>query len=165
VSSLASSAAPVGRVSRALLFASLALNLFFVGIFGALAVRHHLPDAGARPGEPPRTAGARIARLAAALPEPDGARLQEDFGARREAIEAAGAAYREAQEQIRAALRREPFDAAALREAMVASRAARLKLDEMVQEVIAAATEQMSPDGRRRVADYTPPPRGPESQK
>ena len=165
MTSIISSAAPAARASRGLLLASLALNLFFIGISGAYALRHLSPGTPARPGEPARGAAARIERLAVALPADDGARLRQDFGARREAIEAAGSAYREAQERIRVATRAEPFDASALREAMADARSVRQRLEEMLQDVIATAAGRMSPDGRRRLADYTPPPRGPEPQR
>jgi uncharacterized membrane protein len=165
MSSIISPAAPAARASRGLLLASLALNLFFIGISGAYAVRHLSQGTPARPGEPARGAGARIERLAVALPADDGARLRQDYGSRREAIEAASAAYREAQERIRAATRAEPFDAAALRQVMADARSARQRLEEMLQDVIATAAGRMSPDGRRRLADYTPPSRGPEPQR
>src|SRR5207244_11113313 len=59
--------APAGRWSRWILFASLALNLFFVGAWAAFAWRHY---AGERHG--PWNPATRIERLAASLPSADG---------------------------------------------------------------------------------------------
>ena len=58
--------ASAGRWSRWLLFASLALNLFFVGAWAALAWRHYAWD---RHG--PWNPATRIERLASALPPGD----------------------------------------------------------------------------------------------
>jgi hypothetical protein len=39
---------------------------------------------------------------------------------------------------------------------MADARAARLKLDETLQDVIATASAAMTPEGRRKLADWTP---------
>jgi uncharacterized membrane protein len=142
-----------GSRSRRILLASLALNLFFVGAWAALEWRHHF---GARHGGAPGTPETRIERLASALPAADAEKLRNEFRARREKIEAATAAYRLAQGRMRAALRAEPFNPDALRTAMADARTARLQLDEALQDVIAAASAQMAPEGRRKLADWTP---------
>ena len=56
------------RSSRWLLIGSLALNLFFIGTIGSLAVRHYVMPSQPAATERPRTAAARIERLAAPLP-------------------------------------------------------------------------------------------------
>jgi len=143
--------APAGRRSRWILFASLALNLFFVGACAALAWRHY---AWERHGHwNPAT---RIERLAASLPPGDGEKLRSEFRAHQSNIEAAVTTYRQAQRHMREALRAEPFNAEALRAAMAEARTARGKLDEALQDVIATAGAAMTPEGRRSLADWTP---------
>lgn len=143
--------ARVGRWSRWILFTSLALNLFFVGAWAALAWRHY---AWARhgPGDP----ATRIERLAAALPPGDADKLRAEFHAHQGDIAAAVAAYREAQRRTRDALRVEPFNVEAVRAEMAEARVARGKLDATLQDVIATATATMTPEGRRNLADWTP---------
>jgi uncharacterized membrane protein len=136
--------------SRWILFVSLALNLFFIGAWAAFAWRHY---AWERHHWTPAT---RIERLAAALPAGDADKLRSEFRARQGNIEAAIASYRQAQHGMREALRAEPFNADALRSAMADARAARGKLDEALQDVIATAGAAMTPQGRRSLADWTP---------
>ena len=143
--------ASTGRWSRWILFASLALNLFFVGAWAAFAWRHY---AWERHG--PWNPATRIERLAASLPPGDGERLRGEFRAHQRNIEAAITVYRQAQRRMREALRAEPFNAEALRAAMAEARTARGKLDEALQGVIAAAGAAMTPEGRRSLADWTP---------
>jgi uncharacterized membrane protein len=143
--------APRSAWSRRVLLISLALNLFFVGAWAALAWRHY---ADGRHGH--FTPANRIERLAAALPAADADKLRAEFQARTGDVEAATAAFRAAQHHMREALRAEPFSLEALRGGMADARAARLKLDETLQDVIATASAGMTPDGRRRLADWTP---------
>jgi uncharacterized membrane protein len=147
------------RASRTVLFVSLALNLFFLGVLGATAVRQLWlqPPAAL---EPSRSAAERIDRLAATLSAPDAEKLRTEFRAREQILEAAHAAYRRAQERVRAALRAEPFDVAAVRSAMAETRAARQALDLALHEVISTAAAQMSPAGRNSLADWSPPHSG-----
>ncbi len=58
---------------------------------------------------------------------------------------------------MRAALRAEPFDAAAVRSAMADTRAARQALDLALHDVIATAAAEMSPAGRNSLANWSPP--------
>ena len=143
--------APAGRWSRWILFASIALNLFFVGAWAALAWRHYAWD---RHG--PWNPATRIERLASALPPGDADKLRSEFHAHQRNIEAATASYRQAQHHTREVLRAEPFNAEALRAAMADARTARGKLDEALQDVIATAGAAMTPEGRRSMADWTP---------
>jgi len=143
------------RTSRIVLFVSLALNLFFLGVLGATAVREFWLQPPAF--QPSRTAAERIDRLAATLEADDAEKLRARFHDREQKLEAAHSAYRRAQEAVRAALRAEPFDVAAVRSAMAETRAARLALDQALHEVISTAAVQMSPAGRNRLADWSPP--------
>src|SRR3954453_13084589 len=106
------------RSSRWLLIGSLALNLFFVGTVGALALRHILSPPQAAEVERPRTAAARIERLAAPLPAADAEKLRSAFRARASDAENAREGLNRSYERIQAALRAQPFDPAQLRAAM-----------------------------------------------
>src|ERR1051326_8908510 len=147
------------RASRVLLFVSLALNVFFLGVLGATAVRQFWlqPQAAF---EPSRTAAERIDRLGASLPAPHAEKLRAEFRRREPAREAADSAYRPSQDAVRAALRADPFDLAAVRAAMADTRAARQALDLALHEVIDSAAEHMSPAGRNRLASWSPPHAG-----
>ena len=141
---------------RRLLLGSLALNLFFIGIAGSMAVRHWI--------EPPpaaldRSDAARIGRIAATLPPADAELLRAQFAQQREAVETARETIRRTQDAIRAALRAEPFDVAAMRAAMTETRAARETFYQTLQSVVATAASQMTPAGRNKLADWRPPPR------
>ena len=144
--------------SRWLLFGSLALNLFFIGIGGALLVQ----NSGLGPAAPAaidRSVAGRIDRLASALPAEDGNRLRAAYAAHREDIDGARAAYQRAQDTTRGTLRVQPFDGTALRSAMAQMREAKLGFDRKLQDLIAQVAADMSPAGRRKLADYHPPTR------
>jgi uncharacterized membrane protein len=146
------------RSSRWLLVGSLALNLFFVGTIGALAVRHYVMPAPQAAAERPRTAAARIERLAAPLPAADAEKLRVAFRAREAAAEGARDTLNRAFERMQAALRAQPFDPAQLRVALADVRAARPPYEQVMQEIYLAAATAMSPEGRARLAD------GPQSR-
>jgi uncharacterized membrane protein len=99
-------------LSRWLLLGSLALNLFFVGIAIAMAVRAPAPSYW------DRNVFVRVERLAATLPPADADILRGEINANRAAIADAQTAYHTAQDHIRNVLRQEPFDVEALRAAM-----------------------------------------------
>ena len=136
--------------SRWLLLGSLALNLFLIGLMVALITR-----------EPPatdRSPAGRIDGLASTLPAADGAKLRANFAANRANVDGARKKYEDSREAIRAVLRREPFDNAALRAAMAESRAARQEFDTALQAVMAQAAGEMSPAGRAALADWRSSP-------
>jgi uncharacterized membrane protein len=150
------SPAAVGdRASRTVLFVSLALNLFFLGLLGAAAVRQGWSPAPAM-WEPSRSAAERIDRVAATLPVADAAKLRSEFHSHETSLEAAHSAYRRTQDAMRAALRAEPFDAVALRSAMAQTRGARQELDRALHDVISTAAADMSAAGRNKLADWPP---------
>lgn len=142
------------RTSRLLLIGSLALNLFFIGTIVALAVRHTIAPAQPAATERPRTAAARIERLAAPLPAADAEKLRAAFHAREAAAEGGREALNRAFERIQGALRAEPFDAAQLRAAFGETRAARPVYEQAMQEIITAAASGMSAEGRARLAEW-----------
>lgn len=140
--------APAAAASRWLLFASLALNLFFVGVAFALLIR--------QPAPPDRSVAGRIDRLAVTLPAADARKLRDEFQAHRNAVENARQAYDAARDTIRQALRRQPFELPAMQDAMTRSRAARQGFDQELQTLLAAAAAEMSPEGREGMAQWPP---------
>jgi uncharacterized membrane protein len=136
--------------SRWLLLGSLALNLFFVGIAVAMFVRS--------PGPPnwDRNVFVRVERIAASLPPSDADILRGQIKGRHDTIEDAQGKFRASQDTIRAMLRKEPFDIAAVQDAMAKARTARQNFDQTIQGVFAGSAAQMSPAGRQALADWPP---------
>jgi uncharacterized membrane protein len=136
--------------SRWLLLGSLALNLFFVGVVLAIAIRAPASSSW------DRSIFVRVERLAATLPPADADLLRGRINGSRGAIEEAQSNYRAAQEMTRDTLRQDPFDPAAMQAAMAKSRAARQNFDQVVQGVFAGTAAQMSSAGRHALADWPP---------
>src|SRR3954471_15212387 len=136
------------RSSRWLLIGSLALNLFFIGTILSLAARQYVMPGQPAVTERPRTAAARIERLAAPLPVADAEKLRAAFRARESAAEGARDVLNKAYERAQGILKAQPFDAAALRAALADGRAARPAYDQIMQEVLIAGASAMSPEGR-----------------
>jgi uncharacterized membrane protein len=128
--------------SRWLLLGSLALNLFFVGVAVAMAVRAPAPPAW------DRNVFVRVEHIADTLPPSDADLLRGQINANRQIIDDVQTKYHSAQDAIHAALRREPFDVDAMRAAMAQTRAARQSFDQVIQGVFAFSAAQMSPAGR-----------------
>ncbi|HYC16317.1 MAG TPA: periplasmic heavy metal sensor [Pseudolabrys sp.] len=144
--------------SRWLLLGSLALNLFFVGVAIAMAVRAPAPSYW------DRNVFVRMDRLAATLPPADADILRSRINASRTVIEDAQASYHTAQDQIHEVLRQEPFDVEALRAAMAKTRTGRQAFDQTIQGVFAGIAANISPAGRQALANW-PPGRKPASDK
>ena len=144
------------RSSRWLLIGSLALNLFFIGTIASLAARHYVMHTQPAATERPRTAAARIERLAAPLPAADAEKLRAAFRAREAAAEGARDALNKAYERAQGALRAEPFDPASLRGALAEVRTARPAFDQIMQEILLTGASAMSAEGRNKLADWPP---------
>lgn len=152
------------RSSRWLLVGSLALNLFFIGTIGALALRHYVVAPQPAATERPRTAAARIERLAAPLPTADADKLRIAFRAREGVAEGARDTLNRAFDHIQAALRAQPFDPAQLRAALAEARAARPGYEQVMQEIYLAAATTMSAEGRVKLADGPSPRPNPSAR-
>lgn len=140
---------PARGGSRWLLLGSLALNLFFVGVALAMAIR--------APAPPPRwdpNVFVRVERLASTLPSADAALLRNAVQANHNVINDAQSKYHAARDRIHATLREESFKVEDLRAAMAETRAARQNYDQVIQGVFADVAAAMSPAGRRAVADW-----------
>lgn len=138
--------------SRWLLLGSLALNLFFIGIVVALAIRAPAPSSSTWD----RDVFVRTERLAATLPPADADILRSQINANRDAIASAQTKYNAARDVIRQTLRQEPFEAEAMRVAMANTRAARQGYDQVIQGVFADSAARMSSAGRKGIADWPP---------
>jgi uncharacterized membrane protein len=139
--------------TRWLLLGSLALNLFFIGVAVAVAIR--------APAPPPRwdpNVFVRVNRLAATLPSADAALLQSMIAANHAAIENTQDKYNAARNEIRATLRRNPFNVDDMRAAMAKTRTARQSFDLVIQGVFAEAAAKMSPAGRLALANWRAKP-------
>jgi uncharacterized membrane protein len=139
------------RSSRWLLLGSLALNLFFIGIGIAILIRGPAP-----PSPWDRNVFVRIERMAATLPPADANVLRGSIDNTRQALENAQTDYRSAQDQIREAMRQEPFSVENMRAAMGRTRAARQNFDQILQGAVADAAAKMSPSGRQALANWPP---------
>ena len=134
--------------TRWLLLSSLALNLFFIGVAIAMAVRAPTPARW----DP--DVFVRVERLAAALPADDAALLRSAMRVNRAPIASAQTNYHTARDQIRASLREDPFQPEAMRAAMLKTRAARQNFDQVIQGVFADLAPQLSSAGRHTLADW-----------
>ncbi|HEY1313042.1 MAG TPA: periplasmic heavy metal sensor [Steroidobacteraceae bacterium] len=136
--------------SRWLLLGSLALNLFFVGVALAMAIRAPAPPAW------DRNVFVRVEHIANTLPPADADLLRGQINANRQLIDDAQRQYHSAQDQIHETLRHVPFEAEAMRAAMAKTRAARQNFDQVIQGVFAFSAAQMSQAGRSALADWPP---------
>jgi uncharacterized membrane protein len=143
--------APTRSGSRWLLLGSLALNLFFVGVAIAMAVR---------PAPAPswdRDVFVRVERVAATLPQADADILRGAMQANHDAIANAQNKYQAGREAIHEALRQNPFKSEDLRAAMAQARAARQVYDQTIQGSFAGIADKLSPAARRQIADRRKP--------
>ncbi len=137
--------------SRWLLLGSLALNLFFIGVVVALAIRSPAPAPGWD-----RDIFVRVERIADTLPAPDAATLRAD---RRQARQ-----HRKHASKIPQRPGHYPRGDAgrAIRRRSLAvgdgeyARAARQAFDQTIQGAFADAAGQMSHAGRQALADWPP---------
>ncbi|MGZ5199196.1 MAG: periplasmic heavy metal sensor [Telluria sp.] len=149
--SVAHAFSPPARASgsRWLLLGSLALNLFFVGVAVAMAIRAPAPR-----WDP--DVFVRVERLSATLPLADADILRGAYQASHERIADAQTAYQDGRRSIHEILRQEPFKIEDLRDAMARTRTARQAVDQAVQSVFADTVVKLSPAARHAVADWRP---------
>lgn len=137
------------RWRSVILVLSLALNLFFAGLF---ATRHAFG--------PPRGPDAMLARLigelGAHLSDPDRATLRRVFDAHEAEIKERSAQAMQSRAGIRAAMVAEPFDLAALTAAVEEAGAHDLAMRRAVERMLVEAATQVSPDGRGKLAAWRP---------
>jgi uncharacterized membrane protein len=134
------------------LVGSLALNLFLIGVVGAYQLRGH--------GIEPRALRSplRIEEIAETLPRADAARLEAVFRAHEAEIAEYSAAIRQAQNRERDGFRAQPFDRAAVAASMAEARFNHDAAKRVIHDVIIEAAQQMSPQGRAKLAEWASPP-------
>jgi uncharacterized membrane protein len=137
--------------TRWLLLGSLALNLFFIGVAIAMAIRAPAP-----PRWDPNVF-VRVERLAKTLPAADATLLENEMQAHHDAIATTQDKYHAARTEIRETLQQDPFKVEDMRAAMAKTRAARQSFDLVIQGVFADAAAKMSPAGRQALADWHKP--------
>ena len=126
--------------------ASIALNLFLVALIATDLLSH-------RHGGRRMAPTMRIDSLAATLPTPDGDKLRAALQARND-IGVALDEFRAAQDKVRNILRTEPFDQAALKQAMTEVQARHQVVEAAIHDLIAGVAGQMSAEGRAKLADW-----------
>ena len=138
---------------RWLLLGSLTLNLLFVGVAGAVAFRYSSPVPLATVSRIDHSMVGRLDRMAATLPPADAALLRTQLRTEAVKVAAAQADLRLSQDDVRRALRAQPFDAEAMRAAMAENRVARDNFDQVLHDTIASAATKMSVVGRTKLAE------------
>lgn len=140
--------------ARYLLLGSLALNIVFVGAAGAVALQHSTPV----PLQPvvgiKHSMAQRLNLVIASLPASDARVMRTALRADAKKLAAAEVELRLSREAVRNTLRAEPFDPAAVRQALAETSAARDHFFQLLQDALASATAQMSPAGRQTLADW-----------
>jgi uncharacterized membrane protein len=139
---------------RWLLFASLGLNLFFVGAAGSVALHRANSVPLANVARISHRMDGRLNRLEASLPANDATVMRSQFDADALLVAAATADLRLAEANVRDSLRAVPFDPDTMRAAMARSRVARANFDSLLHDIIASAAVKMSTVGRNRLADW-----------
>ncbi len=131
---------------------SVACNIFLCAVIGV----HQWHHMGHPPGPPsPQHMADELARL---LSEADGKVLREAFASEPELQRDRWRMEWDNMEQIRKALRADPFDPGALEAAFRQGHAGRDAADQALGRVLLKAASAMSSDGRHRLADHRGPP-------
>lgn len=127
----------------ALLWASLAANVFFAGLVGAPFLLHRPPSPGVN---------GFAARLAADLPPADAARFRDAFDQERPWLEQSRAAMDRARGQLATAVASEPYDEGAVRERLQEWRARWIESSDRFGDSLLSAVRTLSPEGRQQLA-------------
>jgi uncharacterized membrane protein len=137
------------RWRSVVLVLSLAVNLFFAGLF----VTRHVFG-------PPRGPDAMLARLigelGGQLSAPDRAALQRVFATHEAEIKERGEQAMQSRAAIRAAMVAEPFDSTALTAAVAEAGARDMAMRRAVERMLVEAAMLVSPEGRSRLAASRP---------
>lgn len=138
-----------------LLIVSLGLNLFLGGLMAGrwFSGPHHRPPMAAErgpSGEPNRI----LQRMAASVPPEHRGAFEAAVATHRDRIVQFASQSREAREQVREVLRKEPFDRAALDRAFENVRVHNMALQSEIQNAIADGAAALPPDARQRLADW-----------
>jgi uncharacterized membrane protein len=130
-----------------LLFISVAGNVFAAGLIGA-----HFTMRRPHPPGPPR-AEAMVEHMARELPPEDAARFRAVMQPRLHEIDAARARTDQARAAMFRAMRQTPYDEAKVRQTMKDLQTSWVALSDGLNDSTLAALADLSPDGRRRLAE------------
>jgi uncharacterized membrane protein len=108
-------------------------------------------------GEPGRI----LQRMASTLPPEHRSAFEAVIARHRDRVVQAASQAREAREQVREILRKEPFDRAALDRAFENLRTRNAALQAEIQTAIGEAAADLPPEARQRLADWRAQSRGP----
>src|SRR6185369_17907589 len=140
------------------LIASLALNLFLGGLMAGrwFSAPPHRPHVAGAPGERGAAgeAGRILQRMAATLPPEQRPAFEAAIAKHRDRVAQAASQAREAREQVREVLGKEPFDRAALDNAFEKVRASNLALQIEIQTTIAEAAAGLPASARQRLTEW-----------
>lgn len=152
-----------GKWLLGLLVVSLGINLFLGSmILGRHFFRPH-PDRFAERAERAVPAADRplrniTQRMFAALPDNERPALEAALAEQRSALSQASRANREAREKVRDALAADPYDPAAVDRAFAELRTRTEEVQRAMHGAISSAAAKMTPEGRKRLADWNPEP-------
>jgi uncharacterized membrane protein len=139
------------------LVASVALNLFLAGLFGAWLVRPTIFRAPSAPSFELGLPADRLAeRLARRMPASDKPILRDAFKKHEQEIGVRLEDWRAAQQMSRRSLRADPFDPGAFGAAFMRAQEARLGYQTAIHEAVREAAAAMSREGRIKLTQ--PPP-------
>ncbi len=127
-----------------LLLASLGANVFL----GGLALGH-----AAKPVHEVISLGPNFKALIASLPEPDRQLMHKNFEEHKQDVQAANEAARKSADAVRAALIAEPYDQKQLEAALADYHRDFVALRGKMQDIFWQGAEQLSPEGRAKIAD------------
>lgn len=151
------------RLIKTALLASVGLNLFLAGTIVPRWLSpkppHDRPMAGPEAFGPGGGGGAFFAmrRMIDDLPPADAAILNEHFGSDVEKLKEMGKSLRDRIDRLRALVKADPFDPAALRTEMEKAMADRDAFERSQMESVIEALGKLSPEGRKKLAEMPPP--------
>jgi len=134
-----------GGVRGGLLWASLAANLFFVGLIGSHLVMHP-------PSPSPHGLDGFIGRLAGSLSPPDAERFRGVLDRERPWYEQAHAAVSRARDRLADSIAREPYDETEVRQRLQDWRARWSEGSDRFGDSLLVAVRTLSPQGRQQLA-------------
>ena len=135
-------------VLGAVLLVSLALNLFLAGVIAGRGV-----GSGGGFEFTPRKLRVAVERVTRVLPEADAALLTDRFEAQRADLTQRFQALQDARRAVGAALKAEPYDAAAFDSAYEAMQARSQELQASIHAVLRRSIGELSEEGRRAIAE------------
>jgi uncharacterized membrane protein len=143
------------RRSKRILFVSVALNLFFIGIGATLFARSYFAPPLPITVNIDRGASARMERIAQTLPTADAEIMRATYRDNAASLDAARDEFENAVAEIKASFRKQPYDVELTRKAMADTREKNQRFIALLHNAISGAAAKMSPEGRAKLAEYS----------